>query len=117
MQHQAYSEICVILIFRNPFDVPRNQLLRQVKRMRRNLLRKAGRVRIQDQDRIHSQPVNKMGNYQDYLKLQASPLREVVARPTQQHAFGNPFKVNKVSTAHSTAVMFWCKLMDGHNIL
>ncbi len=37
-----------------------------------------------------------MGNYQDYLRLLQPALREVEAAPVRQHAFGNPFKVDKV---------------------
>jgi hypothetical protein len=42
-----------------------------------------------------------MGNYQEYIKgLEASgkaPLREVEPQAIRQHAFGNPFKLDKVS--------------------
>ena len=48
-------------------------------------------------DAVHNQPVQQMGNYQQYLKLQPPPLREVDASPARLHTFGNPFKVNKVS--------------------
>ena len=37
-----------------------------------------------------------MGNYQDYLKKQPPPLRELENAPARLHTFGNPFKV-KVS--------------------
>jgi hypothetical protein len=37
-----------------------------------------------------------MGNYQDYLKKQPPPLRELENAPARVHTFGNPFKV-KVS--------------------
>ena len=36
-----------------------------------------------------------MGNYQDYLKKQPLPLREIESSPVRQHMFGNPFKINK----------------------
>jgi hypothetical protein len=36
-----------------------------------------------------------MGNYQDYLKKQPLPLRELESAPVRQHMFGNPFKTNK----------------------
>ena len=53
-------------------------------------------------DAVHSQPVQQMGNYQQYLKLQPTPLREVDASPARLHTFGNPFKVNKVTCARSS---------------
>ena len=37
-----------------------------------------------------------MGNYQEHLKKQPSPLRELENTPSRVHMFGNPFKVNKV---------------------
>ena len=40
--------------------------------------------------------VSQMGNYQDYLKRQPSPLREIETVPVRQHMFGNPFKIDKV---------------------
>ena len=46
---------------------------------------------------LHNQPVQVMGNYQEYLKRMPSPLRELEVTPVRQHTFGNPFKVNKVS--------------------
>ena len=48
-------------------------------------------------DEQHSVPIQMMGNYQEYLKKQASPLRELENTPSRVHMFGNPFKVNKVS--------------------
>jgi integrator complex subunit 6 len=52
-------------------------------------------TRLQDDDQLHSIPVQQMGNYQEYLKKQPSPLRELETAPVRQHMFGNPFKVNK----------------------
>lgn len=37
-----------------------------------------------------------MGNYQEYLKRIAPPLREIESTPVRQHMFGNPFKIDKV---------------------
>lgn len=49
---------------------------------------------------LHSLPVGQMGNYQDYVKgLEAigrGPLREVEPQAIRVHAFGNPFKIDKV---------------------
>jgi len=48
-----------------------------------------------DSDSRHSLPIGQMGNYQDYLKKQPQPLRELESQPVRQHMFGNPFKINK----------------------
>ena len=53
---------------------------------------------------LHNISVQDMGNYQEYLKKMAAPLRELETMPVRQHTFGNPFKVNKVcpqSSIHS----------------
>lgn len=42
-------------------------------------------------------PVGQMGNYQEYLKRIAPPLREIESTPVRQHMFGNPFKIDKVN--------------------
>jgi integrator complex subunit 6 len=47
-------------------------------------------------DDVHSMPVGQMGNYQEYLKRIAPPLREIESTPVRQHMFGNPFKIDKV---------------------
>lgn len=47
-------------------------------------------------DHVHSMPVSQMGNYQEYLKRIAPPLREIESTPVRQHMFGNPFKIDKV---------------------
>ncbi|KAI5712797.1 hypothetical protein M8J75_011192 [Diaphorina citri] len=44
---------------------------------------------------IHTMPISQMGNYQEYLKRMAAPLREVESTPVRQHMFGNPFKIDK----------------------
>eukprot|EP00092_Neocalanus_flemingeri_P038383 GFUD01041786.1.p1 GENE.GFUD01041786.1~~GFUD01041786.1.p1 ORF type:complete len:1026 (+),score=311.51 GFUD01041786.1:642-3719(+) len=83
---------------RNPFDIPRHRLLDQLVRMRANLIgRGRGRSATQlvDTDTRHSLPIGQMGNYQDYLKKQPLPLRELESQPVRQHMFGNPFKINK----------------------
>ena len=83
---------------RNPFDIPRARLLDQLVRMRANLIG-GGRGRtgvvLVDSDTRHSLPISSMGNYQDYLKKQPTPLRELESQPVRQHMFGNPFKINK----------------------
>jgi len=83
---------------RNPFDIPRHRLLDQLVRMRANLVgRGRGRntTQLVDSDTRHSLPIGQMGNYQDYLKKQPLPLRELESQPVRQHMFGNPFKINK----------------------
>lgn len=84
---------------RNPFDIPRRRLLDQLVRMRANLIgrgRGAGsQTHTVDSDTRHTLPIAQMGNYQDYLKKQPLPLRELESQPVRQHMFGNPFKINK----------------------
>ncbi|KAK3542950.1 hypothetical protein QTP70_007292 [Hemibagrus guttatus] len=82
---------------RNPYDIPRIQLLDQLSRMRRNLLNTSMCVlKGQDQDQLHSVPIAQMGNYQDFLKLVPTPLREADPdQPKRLHTFGNPFKLDK----------------------
>jgi len=81
---------------RNPFDISRSALLDQIVRMRSNLLCGRGGVSfVVDEDTRHSLPIAQMGNYQDYLKKQPMPLRELESPPVRQHMFGNPFKTNK----------------------
>lgn len=47
-------------------------------------------------DCLHSVPVAQMGNYQEYLKMMPSPLREIDPdQPKRLHTFGNPFKQDK----------------------
>lgn len=49
---------------------------------------------------LHNLPISQMGNYQEYIKsLEAvgrGPLREVEPQAIRVHAFGNPFKIDKV---------------------
>ncbi|XP_077433597.1 integrator complex subunit 6 [Vanacampus margaritifer] len=83
--------------YRNAFDIPRRNLLDQLTRMRSNLLRTSQKlIRGQDEDYLHSIPVAQMGNYQEYLKMMPSPLREIDPdQPKRLHTFGNPFKQDK----------------------
>lgn len=47
-------------------------------------------------DYLHSIPMVQMGNYQEYLKMMPSPLREIDPdQPKRLHTFGNPFKQDK----------------------
>ncbi|XP_034759047.2 integrator complex subunit 6-like [Acipenser ruthenus] len=83
--------------YRNAFDIPRRNILDQLTRMRSNLLRTTQKlIRGQDEDYLHSIPVAQMGNYQEYLKMMTSPLREIDPdQPKRLHTFGNPFKQDK----------------------
>ncbi|XP_059377427.1 integrator complex subunit 6-like isoform X3 [Carassius carassius] len=83
--------------YRNAYDIPRRNLVDQVTRMRFNLLRTTQKlIRGQDDDCLHSIPVGQMGNYQEYLKMMPSPLREIDPdQPKRLHTFGNPFKQDK----------------------
>jgi hypothetical protein len=44
-----------------------------------------------DSDTRNTLPIAQMGNYQDYLKKQPMPLRELESQPARQHMF----KINK----------------------
>ncbi|KAG9478386.1 hypothetical protein GDO78_013410 [Eleutherodactylus coqui] len=82
--------------YRNAYDIPRRNLLDQLTRMRTNLLKTHKLIVGQDEDCLHSVPVSQMGNYQEYLKLMPSPLREIDPdQPKRLHTFGNPFKQDK----------------------
>ncbi|KAL7979565.1 hypothetical protein Chor_004723 [Crotalus horridus] len=82
--------------YRNAYDIPRRSLLDQLTRMRTNLLKTHKFILGQDEDCLHSVPVAQMGNYQEYLKMMPSPLREIDPdQPKRLHTFGNPFKQDK----------------------
>ncbi|XP_063239498.1 integrator complex subunit 6 [Bacillus rossius redtenbacheri] len=81
---------------RNPFDVPRRNLVDQVLRMRANFLQPStAHTKLLGDDFAHCMPVGQMGNYQEYVKRLPSPLREIESAPVRQHMFGNPFKIDK----------------------
>lgn len=85
--------------YKNAFDIPRRSLLDQVIRMRSNFLQQShAHTKLLDDDYIHSMPIAQMGNYQEYLKRQQPQLREIESAPVRQHMFGNPFKIDKVSS-------------------
>lgn len=81
--------------FRNPYDIDRKDLIDQIHLMRANFMQPPSRIKFKDEDQIHTLPVAQMGNYQDYLKKQPAPLREIESTPVRQHMFGNPFKIDK----------------------
>ncbi|MGH0158266.1 UNVERIFIED_CONTAM: hypothetical protein FKN15_035128 [Acipenser sinensis] len=94
--------------FRNAYDIPRRSLLDHLSRMRSNLLKAAqGLLKGQDEDQLHSIPIAQMGNYQEFLKLSPSPLREVDPdQPKRLHTFGNPFKLDKKAMGTDFNVLF-----------
>ncbi|OTF81557.1 integrator complex subunit 6-A-like protein [Euroglyphus maynei] len=83
--------------YRNPADIPRNELLRQAVKMRQIFFQKHMSLSkfTMDEDQTFNLPVSQMGNYQEYLKKKQPPLRELEAAPSRQHMFGNPFKLDK----------------------
>uniref|UniRef100_A0A9J2P9D4 VWFA domain-containing protein n=1 Tax=Ascaris lumbricoides TaxID=6252 RepID=A0A9J2P9D4_ASCLU len=103
--------------FRNPFEIPRSQLIEQVEKMQVNLAlhlsdahvpaliggRPGTSIKLHHAEDLHNLPVGEMGNYQEYVKsLEAigrGPLREVEPQAIRAHAFGNPFKIDKKSIA------------------
>eukprot|EP01113_Clastostelium_recurvatum_P003584 TRINITY_DN11566_c0_g1_i1.p1 TRINITY_DN11566_c0_g1~~TRINITY_DN11566_c0_g1_i1.p1 ORF type:complete len:611 (+),score=160.55 TRINITY_DN11566_c0_g1_i1:850-2682(+) len=91
-------------VVRNPFDVPRGDLLSQIERLRHHVLAKGQRVpasavamhleREEQADIKHNVPIGQMGNYQDQLHKQGA-LREVDEDRKQRPLFGNPFRIEK----------------------
>ncbi|XP_033097215.1 integrator complex subunit 6-like [Anneissia japonica] len=81
-------------VYHNPFDIPRKDLVEQLQRMRKNLMRVAATgIKHTESDQLHDIPIAEMGNYQDYLKRMQTPLREADPPPARLHMFGNPFKL------------------------
>ncbi|EDV45929.1 integrator complex subunit 6 [Drosophila erecta] len=78
--------------YRNPFDIPRRDLVEEIARMRETFLRPASLVA---KDSGHCLPIAEMGNYQEYLKNKDNPLREIEPTNVRQHMFGNPYKKDK----------------------
>lgn len=82
--------------YRNPFDVPRRDLIDEIARMRENFLKLPTHgIVIYTKDAGHSLPIADMGNYQEYLKSKQQPLREIEPTNVRQHMFGNPYKKDK----------------------
>lgn len=53
-----------------------------------------------------------MGNYQEYLKMMPSPLREIDPdQPKRLHTFGNPFKQDKKVEIYQHKI-----LVDTHDL-
>lgn len=82
--------------YRNPFDLPRRDLIDEIARMRDNFFKvPTCNINLISKDAGHSLPIAEMGNYQEYLKRRETPLRELEPINVRQHMFGNPFKRDK----------------------
>ena len=82
--------------YRNPFDIPRRDLIDEIARMRDNFFRvSTSNLILLSKDAGNSLPIAEMGNYQEYLKRRETPLRELEPTNVRQHMFGNPYKRDK----------------------
>lgn len=82
--------------FRNPFDIPRRDLIDEILNMRDNFFKfPTCHINLLSRDAGHSLPISEMGNYQDYLKRREQPLKELEPTSHRQHMFGNPYKRDK----------------------
>ncbi|KAL7031953.1 hypothetical protein ACKWTF_007180 [Chironomus riparius] len=82
--------------YRNPFDIPRRDLIDEIARMRDNFFRvSSSNLILLSKDAGNSLPIAEMGNYQEYLKRRETPLRELEPTNVRQHMFGNPYKRDK----------------------
>lgn len=82
--------------YRNPFDIPRRDLIDEISRMRDNFFKlPTCNINLVTKDAGHSLPIAEMGNYQEYLKRRETPLRELEPTNVRQHMFGNPYKRDK----------------------
>lgn len=82
--------------YRNPFDIPRRDLIDEIARMRDNFFKlPTCNINLLSMDAGHSLPIAEMGNYQEYLKRRETPLREIEPTNVRQHMFGNPYKRDK----------------------
>ncbi|XP_065075358.1 integrator complex subunit 6 [Ochlerotatus camptorhynchus] len=82
--------------YRNPFDIPRRDLIDEIARMRENFFRlPTSGIMVFTKDSGHCLPIADMGNYQEYLKNKEAPLKELEPTNVRQHMFGNPYKKDK----------------------
>lgn len=81
--------------YRNPFDIPRSDLIDEISRMRDNFIKPISGIHLYTKDAGHSLPIAEMGNYQEFLKNKVSPLKELEPTNVRQHMFGNPYKKDK----------------------
>ncbi|XP_023293909.2 integrator complex subunit 6 [Lucilia cuprina] len=80
--------------YRNPFDIPRRDIIEEIGRMREAFMRPQP-ISLVAKDSGHCLPIAEMGNYQEYLKNKDNPLREIEPTNVRQHMFGNPYKKDK----------------------
>lgn len=80
--------------YRNPFDIPRRDIIEEIGRMREAFMRPQPTCLLA-KDSGHCLPISEMGNYQEYLKNKDNPLREIEPTNVRQHMFGNPYKKDK----------------------
>ncbi|TMW51701.1 hypothetical protein DOY81_003193 [Sarcophaga bullata] len=80
--------------YRNPFDIPRRDIIEEIGRMREAFMRPQA-TSLVAKDSGHCLPISEMGNYQEYLKNKDNPLREIEPTNVRQHMFGNPYKKDK----------------------
>uniref|UniRef100_A0A182KB86 VWFA domain-containing protein n=1 Tax=Anopheles christyi TaxID=43041 RepID=A0A182KB86_9DIPT len=82
--------------YRNPYDIPRRDLIDEIARMRENFFHlPTSGINVFTKDSGHCLPISDMGNYQEYLKNKETPLRELEPTNVRQHMFGNPYKKDK----------------------
>uniref|UniRef100_A0A182PVI4 VWFA domain-containing protein n=1 Tax=Anopheles epiroticus TaxID=199890 RepID=A0A182PVI4_9DIPT len=82
--------------YRNPYDIPRRDLIDEIARMRENFFHlPTSGINVYTKDSGHCLPISDMGNYQEYLKNKETPLRELEPTNVRQHMFGNPYKKDK----------------------
>ncbi|XP_053678567.1 integrator complex subunit 6 [Anopheles nili] len=82
--------------YRNPYDIPRRDLIDEIARMRENFFHlPTSAISVFTKDSGHCLPISDMGNYQEYLKNKETPLRELEPTNVRQHMFGNPYKKDK----------------------
>ncbi|GAB0096773.1 Integrator complex subunit 6 [Sergentomyia squamirostris] len=82
--------------YRNPFDIPRRELIDEIAKMRENFFKlPTTGISVYTKDTGHCLPISEMGNYQEYLKNKETPLREIEPTNVRQHMFGNPYKKDK----------------------
>lgn len=101
--------------YRNPFDIPRRDLIEEIGRMREAFLRPQP-TSLVAKDSGHCLPIAEMGNYQEYLKNKDNPLREIEPTNVRQHMFGNPYKKDKHMVMVDEADLGEVAPMKGANV-
>lgn len=82
--------------YRNPFDIPRRDLIDEIARMRDNFFKiPTASINVTTRDFGHCLPISEMGNYQEFLKNKETPLREIEPTNSRPQLFGNPYKKDK----------------------